>query len=114
MNEKSPLPVATDSTPNVTIAPMASLKADSLITVCATRSRMRTWRKIGTNVAGSVDASVAPNSSAMTRGMPKMKCAARPVIAAVIRIPTVAITTIVIQTCFSTAKRSVAPPSNRM
>ncbi len=36
---------------------MASLKADSLITVCATRSRMRTWRKIGISVAGSVEAS---------------------------------------------------------
>ena len=31
-----------------------------------------------------------------------------------ISTPTVAITTMVIQTCFSTLKRSEAPPSNRM
>ena len=41
-NEKPPLPVAIASTPKVTMAPVASLNADSLITVCATRSRMRT------------------------------------------------------------------------
>ena len=67
-NENSPLPVATASTPKVTIAPMASLNADSLITVCATRSRMWTCRKIGTSVAGSVEASVAPSSSATING----------------------------------------------
>ena len=93
---------------------MASLNADSLITVCATRSRIRTWRKIGTSVAGSVEASVAPSSKATSIGMPRMKCAARPVMTAVMTMPTVAITTMVIQTCFSTARRSVAPPSNRM
>jgi len=32
----------------------------------------------------------------------------------VMRTPTVAITTMVIQTCFNTSKRSEAPPSNRM
>ena len=47
---------------------MASLNADSLITVCATRSRIRTCRKIGTSVAGSVEASVAPSSSATIGG----------------------------------------------
>ena len=56
--------MATANTPKVTIAPVASLNADSLITVCATRSRMLTCRKIGTSVAGSVEASVAPSSSA--------------------------------------------------
>ena len=44
----------------------------ALITVCATRSRIRTCRKIGTSVAGSVEASVAPNSSATIGGMPKI------------------------------------------
>ena len=34
--------------------------------------------------------------------------------AAVMTTPTVAITTMVIQTCFKTLKRSDAPPSNRM
>ena len=114
VSENSPLPVATASTLKVRIAPIASLKADSLITVCATRSRIRTWRKIGTSVAGSVEAMVAPSSSATISGMPRMKCAARPVITAVMRTPTVAITTMVIQTCFRTRKRSAAPPSNRM
>ncbi len=33
---------------------------------------------------------------------------------AVIRMPMVAITTMVIQTCFKTLSRSDAPPSNRM
>ena len=51
---------------------MASLNADSLITVCATRSRMWTWRKIGTSVAGSVEASVAPSSNATIAGTPRM------------------------------------------
>ena len=37
-----------------------------------------------------------------------------PVMAAVITTPTVAITTIVIQTCFKTSNRSDAPPSKRM
>jgi len=40
--------------------------------------------------------------------------AARPVMTAVMRMPTVAITTMVIQTRFRTLKRSDAPPSNRM
>ena len=51
---------------------MASLNADSLITVCATRSRIWICRKIGTSVAGSVEASVAPSSSATIKGMPRM------------------------------------------
>ena len=34
--------------------------------------------------------------------------------AAVMRTPTVAITTMVIQTCFNTASLSDAPPSNRI
>ena len=67
-SENSPLPVAAASTPKVTIAAIASLNADSLITVCATRSRIWTCRKIGTSVAGSVEASVAPSSSAMLAG----------------------------------------------
>ena len=33
VNENSPVPIATASTPKVTIAPMASLNANSLITV---------------------------------------------------------------------------------
>ncbi len=37
-----------------------------------------------------------------------------PVTTAVITTPTVAITTIVIQTCFKTSNRSDAPPSKRM
>ena len=41
-SENPPVPIATASTPKVTIAPMASLNADSLITVCATRSRIFT------------------------------------------------------------------------
>src|SRR5665213_89893 len=56
VSENSPVPIATASTPKVTMAPMASLNADSLITVCATRSRILTCRKIGTSVAGSVEA----------------------------------------------------------
>ena len=114
VNENSPVPIATVSTPKVTIAPVASLKADSLITICATRSRTWTCRKIGTKVAGSVDASVAPSSAATIHGTPRTKCAAVVVIAAVITTPTVAMTTIVIQTCFITWNRSDAPPSNRM
>ncbi len=113
-SENSPLPVATASTPKVTIAAMASLNADSLITVCATRSRIRTCRKIGTSVAGSVEASVAPSSSATIKGAPRMVWAASAVIPAVISTPAVAITTIVIQTCLRTLNRSEAPPSNRM
>ena len=38
----------------------------------------------------------------------------KPVMAAVIRTPTVAITTMVIQTSLQDLKRSDAPPSNRM
>ena len=114
VSENSPVPMATASTPKVTMAPMASLNADSLITVCATRSRILTCRKIGTKVAGSVEASAAPISNATIQGRPSTICAARPVIAAVISTPTVAITTIVIHTCFKTSKRNDAPPSNRM
>ena len=106
--------MATPSTPTVTIAPVASLNADSLITVCATRSRILTWRKIGTSVAGSVEASAAPSSSATIQGTPRATCAAKPVIAAVIKTPMVAITTMVIQTRFKISRRSDAPPSNRM
>ncbi len=101
-NENSPVPIATVNTPNVTIAPVASLKADSHITVCATRSRTWTWRKIGTKVAGSVEASVAPSSAATIQGTPRTKCAAVLVMIAVINTPTVAMTMIVIQTCFIT------------
>ena len=53
------------------MAPMASLKADSLITVWATRSRIFTCLKMGTSVAGSVEAKVAPSSSATMTGMPR-------------------------------------------
>ena len=113
-SENSPVPMATPSTPKVTIAPMASLNANSLITVCATRSRMLTWRKIGTSVAGSVEAIAAPSSSATTQGRPRATCAAKPVIAAVINTPIVAITTMVIHTRFKMSRRSDAPPSNRM
>jgi hypothetical protein len=70
--EISPVPIATPRTPNVTMAPVASLNADSLITVCATRSRICTWRKIGTSVAGSVEAVVAPSSSATIQGTPRI------------------------------------------
>ena len=62
------MPAATASTAKVPIAPVASLNADSLITVCATRSRILTWRKIGTSVAGSVEAIAAPSSSATIQG----------------------------------------------
>ena len=65
-SENSPLPVATASTVKLRIAAIASLNADSLITVCATRARIRTCRKIGTSVAGSVEAITAPISSAAT------------------------------------------------
>ena len=108
------VPIATVRTPKVTIAPVASLKADSLITICATLSRTWTCRKIGTKVAGSVDASVAPSNAATIHGTPRTKCAAVVVIAAVITTQTVAMTTIVIQTCFITWNRSDAPPSKRM
>ena len=70
-SENSPLPLATASTANVTIAPVASLNADSPITVCATRSRIRIWRKTGINVAGSVDAIAAPSSIATSEGEPE-------------------------------------------
>src|SRR5215472_10858017 len=73
VNENSPVPIATVSTPKVTIAPVASLNADSHITVCATRSRMWTCRKIGTRVAGSVEASAAPSSAATIQGTPRTK-----------------------------------------
>ncbi len=113
-SENSPVPMATANTPKVTMAPMASLNADSLITVCATRSRILTWRKIGTSVAGSVEASAAPSNSATIQGKPRATCAAKPVIAAVISTPIVAITTMVIHTRFRMLRRSDAPPSNRM
>src|SRR6516164_5343807 len=51
--------------------PVASLRADSLTTVCATRSRILTCWKIGTRVAGSVEASVVPNSAAAIDGTPR-------------------------------------------
>jgi hypothetical protein len=108
------LAVATASTPKVTMAPMASLNADSLMTVCATRPRILICRNIGTSVAGSVEASAAPISSATIQGSLRATCAAKPVIAAVISTPIVAITTIVIHTFFSIWRRSDAPPSNRM
>src|SRR4029079_17141314 len=53
-SESGALPVAADNRLNVRMADTASLNADSLITVCATRSRMRSWRKIGNTVAGHV------------------------------------------------------------
>jgi len=53
------------------IAPVASLNADSLTTVWATRSRILTCRKIGTSVAGSVDARVEPSSNATINGTPR-------------------------------------------
>jgi len=84
------------------MAPVASLNADSLITICATRSRTWTCRKIGTSVAGSVDASAAPNNAATIHGTPSTTWAAAAVIAAVITTPTVAMMTIVIHTCFMT------------
>ncbi len=112
--ENSPCPPATASTAKVRIAPVASLKADSLITVWATRSRILIWRNTGTSVAGSVDAMVEASSSATSGDKPSIQCAARPVIAAVITTPSVASTVIVIHTSFNTLNRSEAPPSNRM
>ena len=64
------------STVKVTIAPIASLNADSLMIVCATRSLIRTCLKIGTSVAGSVEARVAPSSSATISGTPRISRAA--------------------------------------
>ena len=93
---------------------MASLNADSLITVWATRSEIRIWRKIGTNVAGSVEAMLAPSSKASTGARPNTRCAAAATTAAVIKTPTVASTTMVIHTRFKTGSLSTAPPSNRI
>jgi hypothetical protein len=73
VNENSPVPIATASTAKVMIAPIASLNADSLITVCATRSRMRICRNMGTSVAGSVEERVAPSSNATINGTPRTK-----------------------------------------
>ena len=112
--ENSPVPMATVNTASVIIAPVASLNADSAMTVWATRSRILICLKMGTNVAGSVDAIVAPSRSATIQETPRTPCAANAVIAAVTRTPSVARTTIVIQTLFKTSKRSDAPPSKRM
>ena len=57
---------------------------------------------------------VAPNSSATIGGAPRMVWAANAMMPAVISTPTVAMTTMVIQTFFRTSIRSAAPPSNRM
>ena len=88
-SENSPVPMAMPSTVKVAIAPMASLNADSDITVCATRSRTRTCLKIGTSVAGSVEASVAPSSIATMSGTPRTRCATYPVMSAVTTTPAV-------------------------
>ena len=114
VNENSPVPIATVKHAKGDDRSRRVVEGDSLITICATLSRTWTWRKIGTKVAGSVDASVAPSNAATIHGTPRTKCAAVVVIAAVITTPTVAMTTIVIQTCFITWKRSDAPPSNKM
>ena len=114
VNENSPVPLATVSSVKVTIAPIASLNADLLTMVCATRSRMCTCRKIGTRVAGSVEAMVEPSRRATIQGRPSTKCAAVPVTAAVMHSPKVAISRMVIQTCLRTLNRTDAPPSKRM
>ena len=64
----SPEPMATARTPKVNTAPVASLKADLLITVCATRSFTWTCLKTGTSVAGSVEAIAAPSRRATIGG----------------------------------------------
>jgi hypothetical protein len=66
-SENSPEPMAMASTVKVTMAPVASLNADSDITVCATRSRIGTCLNTGTSVAGSVEAMVLASRAAMIR-----------------------------------------------
>lgn len=56
----------------VKMAPVASLNADSLITVCATLSLTLILLKIGTNVAGSVDEIIEPMSRAVIKGICKI------------------------------------------
>lgn len=70
--EKPPFPVAIAKTAKVIMAPVASLKADSLVTVWETLSFIFICLKMGTRVAGSVGAIVAPNKSATIKGAPKI------------------------------------------
>ena len=105
--------MATARTPKVNTAPVASLKADSLITVCATRSFTWTCLKTGTSVAGSVEAIAAPSRRATIGGRSSRIWAAAAVTRAVMITPGIAKATMVIHTPFRMANRSDAPPSNR-
>ena len=105
---------AAASTAKVKIAPIASLKADSLIIVCATFARTFTCRKTGTRVAGSVEAMTAPSNIAKINGRCKKYWAAMAVITALISTPKVDSESSVGQTPLSTFKRMLAPPSNKM
>ena len=113
-NEKLLLLITILNTVKVSIAPMASLNADSVITVCATLARIFICLNTGTKVAGSVDAMVAPSNSAIIHGKPKNTCAAQAEITAVMSTPMVEIISNVGHTLRNTLSLTLAPPSNKM
>jgi len=89
---------------------VASLKADSLITVCDTFLFILIWLKIGTNVAGSVEAIILPAKSAtiaLVLNEKPITCCIRN---ADIKTPTVESSNTLIFTFFNTFKLISLPP----
>ena len=94
----------------MSIAPVASLNADSLIIVCFILSFILVWLNIGTSVAGSVDAIIAPDNKDVKKGTPNDKLTTFDTISVHTKTPILDNKNTVTFTSFNTFKLISFPP----
>ena len=108
-----PIDAVSASTMNTAIG---SFRPDSISSVAATRSfrRSPTWRSSENTAAASVDATIAPSSSAWRQPRCITGIATSATIAAVTSTPTLASSTAGVKPLRKTSMRVLMPPSSRM